>query len=131
MSWWNFPARDKRDVELAREIDAHLEHETELNVARGMSREDAHDAAKRKLGNETRVREDVYEMNTARWLDSLWQDLKYGARTLRKNGEELPLTTGENRTPTPLNPCSGERPRAINRRRSWLQLANLAVFSGT
>src|ERR1700761_1990112 len=79
MSWWNFPARDKRDAELAREIDAHLEHETELNVARGMSREDARYAAKRKLGNETCVREDVYEMNTARWLDSLWQDVKYGA----------------------------------------------------
>ena len=24
-------------------------------------------------------------MNTARWLDSLWQDAKYGARTLRKS----------------------------------------------
>jgi putative ABC transport system permease protein len=85
MSWWNFLARDKRDEELAREMDAHLEHETELNVARGMSRENARDAAKRKLGNETRVREDVYEMNTLGWLDSMWQDLKYGARTLRKS----------------------------------------------
>ena len=49
MSWWNFPARDKRDAELAREIDAHLEHETELNVARGMSREDAHDAEEARI----------------------------------------------------------------------------------
>ena len=85
MSWWNFLARDRRDAELAREMDVHIEHETELNVARGMSREEARDAAKRKLGNETQVREDVYEMNTLGWLESLWQDVKYGARTLRKS----------------------------------------------
>jgi putative ABC transport system permease protein len=85
MSWWNFLRRDKRDEELAREMDAYLTHETELNVARGMSRDAARDAAKRKLGNETRVREDAYEMNTLGWLDSLWQDVKYGVRTLRKS----------------------------------------------
>ena len=56
MREWRFfgrTKRDKRDAELAREMNAHLEHETELNVARGMSREDARYAAKRKLGNET------------------------------------------------------------------------------
>jgi putative ABC transport system permease protein len=66
-------------------MEAHLQLEADEFVARGMSREDARAAAKRKLGNETKAREDIYKMNTLTWLDSLWQDLKYGARTLRKS----------------------------------------------
>jgi putative ABC transport system permease protein len=84
MSWLRFFRRDEWDEERAREMEAHLSHEIDEHVARGMSREEARFAAKRKLGNETKVREDIYEMNTVSWLDSLWQDLKYGARTLRK-----------------------------------------------
>src|SRR5580658_874263 len=85
MSWLKFFRRDEWDEERAREMEAHLQHQIDENVARGMSLEDARFAAKRKLGNETKVREDIYEMNTVSWLDSLWQDLKYGARTLRKS----------------------------------------------
>jgi putative ABC transport system permease protein len=85
MSWLRFFRRDEWDEERAREMEAHLSHEIDEHVARGMSREEARFAAKRKLGNETKVREDIYEMNTVSWLDSLWQDLKYGARTLRKS----------------------------------------------
>jgi putative ABC transport system permease protein len=85
MSWLRFFRREKWDAERAREMEAHLAHEVDQNVARGMSREEARFAAKRKLGNETKLREDIYEMNTVSWLDSLWQDLRYGARTLRKS----------------------------------------------
>ena len=85
MSWWNFMTRDSRDAELAQEMEAHLAHETELNLARGMSRDDAQAAAKRKLGNETKLREELYEMNTVSWLESLAQDLRYALRMLRKS----------------------------------------------
>ena len=85
MSWRRFFRRDQWDAERAAEMEAHLAHEAELHLARGMSRDDAQAAAKRKLGNETKLREEIYEMNTVGWLDSLWQDVKYGARTLRKS----------------------------------------------
>ena len=47
-----------------------------------MTPQAAHDAAVRKFGNATRVREEIYWMNTVRPLDTIWQDLKYAARLL-------------------------------------------------
>ncbi len=85
MSWRKYFRREGRDAELAAEMEAHLAHEIDEHVARGMSREDARFAAKRKLGNETRVREDVYEFNSVSWLETLWQDLRYASRMLRKS----------------------------------------------
>ena len=68
-----------------RELDAHLAIETDDNIARGMTPRDARDAARRKLGNPTLVREEIYQMNTIGFLDSAWRDLRYGARLLRLN----------------------------------------------
>ena len=76
-SWW--------DDERARELDAHLAIETDDNIARGMSPSAARDAARRKLGNPTLVREEIYQMNTIGFLDSAWRDVRYGARLLRLN----------------------------------------------
>jgi putative ABC transport system permease protein len=84
MSWRRFLRRTHRDAEVAREIDSYIEIETDENVARGMSQRDARAAAVRKFGNPTRVREDVYEMNSINPLDSLWQDLRYAVRVLRR-----------------------------------------------
>src|SRR6185437_10834614 len=51
----------------------------------GMTREEASRAAHIKLGNATRIREEIYEMNSLSFLETLGQDLRYGARMLRKN----------------------------------------------
>ncbi len=48
------------DEERARELDAYLAQEIEDNLARGMSPEQARAAAHRRLGNATRVREEIY-----------------------------------------------------------------------
>lgn len=50
-----------------------------------MSQAEARDAARRKLGNLTAIREEIYHMNTMTWLDSAWRDLEHGARLLRRN----------------------------------------------
>jgi hypothetical protein len=50
-----------------------------------MSRREARDAARRKLGNVTTIREEIYQMNTMMWLDGAWRDLRHGARLLRLN----------------------------------------------
>src|SRR6185436_4640785 len=55
------------------------------NLARGRTPDDARTAAHRKLGNPTRIREEIYTMNSLGVLDTLWQDLRYGLRLLRRN----------------------------------------------
>jgi predicted permease len=83
MSWRRFLKRRWWDDERAREIAAYLETETADNIARGMPPAEAGAAARRKFGNPTVVREEIYRMNTIGWLESTWQDLRYGVRTLR------------------------------------------------
>ena len=77
MSWIKFFRRGQRDEDAAREIASYIAIETDENIARGMSPQAAHDAATRKFGNTTRVREEIYWMNTIRPIDTLWQDLKF------------------------------------------------------
>src|SRR6478752_1675168 len=85
MSVSRFFRRRRWDEERDRELAAYLEIETAENVARGMSAEEARAAAHRKLGNATLVREEIYRMNSLGLIETLWQDLRYGARMLRKN----------------------------------------------
>ncbi|HEV8040443.1 MAG TPA: ABC transporter permease [Bryobacteraceae bacterium] len=83
MAWTRFFRRRRWDEERSRELEAYLQIETDENIARGMAADDARLAARRKLGNPTRIREEIYRMNTLGFLESLWQDLRYGARLLR------------------------------------------------
>ena len=85
MSLRRFVLRSRWDEERARELEAHLAIETDENVARGMLPAEARNAARRKLGNRTLVREEIYQMNTIGFLDSAWRDLRHGARLLRFN----------------------------------------------
>src|SRR5918994_23719 len=80
-----FFRRQQWDEERARELEAYLAEEVEDNLARGMPLDAARAAAHRKLGNTTRIREEIYTMNSIGFLETLWQDLRYGARLLRRN----------------------------------------------
>jgi len=80
-----FFRRSAWDEERARELESYLAIETDENIARGMPPDEARTAARRKLGNATLVREEIYQMNTVTLVDSAWRDLKYGARLLRLN----------------------------------------------
>jgi predicted permease len=84
MEWLRFWRRDRKDSELARELDAYVELETEANMAAGLPRAQARAAAMRKLGNTARVREAVYDMHSVPWLDPFCRDLTYAARQLRR-----------------------------------------------
>jgi putative ABC transport system permease protein len=80
-----FFRRSRWDDERRRELAAHVAIETDENVARGMPPDEARLAAERKLGNTTLVREEIYQMNTLKFVDAAWRDLRYGARLLRLN----------------------------------------------
>ena len=85
MSWTRYFRRKKWDEERTRELAAHIDVETQENIARGMSTEDARHAAQRKLGNATLIREEIYRMNSIGFLETLWQDVRFAVRMLRKN----------------------------------------------
>jgi len=80
-----FFRRGRWDDERARELDSYLHEEIADNLARGMTLDDARRAAHRKLGNPTLIREEIYTMNSLGFLETLWQDLRYGARLLLRN----------------------------------------------
>jgi macrolide transport system ATP-binding/permease protein len=68
------------DLEL--DIRDHLERETQDNIERGMSPEEARHAALRKFGNVTRVKEQTWEVWNLVWVEQLLQDARFGLRTL-------------------------------------------------
>ena len=71
--------------ELEQDIREHIEMETQDNIARGMSPEEARYAAMRKFGNVARVQEDAREVWSFVWLEQLWQDARFALRMLRKS----------------------------------------------
>lgn len=85
MGWIRFFRRSRWDDERACELQDYLAHEIDDNLARGMSPSEAAKAAHRRLGNATRIREEIYEMNTLAFVDTIWQDLRHGFRLLRRN----------------------------------------------
>ncbi len=85
MSWTRFLCRGKWDDERARELESYLEIEAEENVRLGMAPAEARAAARRRLGNPTRIREEIFQMNSIMVLEHFWQDLKHGVRLLRNS----------------------------------------------
>jgi predicted permease len=78
--------RTKRMLEeLDKDIRDHIETETQDNIDRGMSPEEARYAAMRKFGNLTRVKEDTREVWSIVWLEQLFEDVRFGLRMLRKS----------------------------------------------
>jgi predicted permease len=78
--------RGKRMLEdLDQDILDHIARETQDNMERGMSPEEARYAAMRKFGNVTRVKEETREVWSFVWLEQLLQDVRFALRALRRN----------------------------------------------
>jgi predicted permease len=84
MGWIRFFRRSKWDRERLAELESYIQIETDENIARGMTPQAARAAATRKLGNSTRIREEIYKMNTIGFLDSLVRDFRYALRAMRR-----------------------------------------------
>ena len=85
MSWSRFFRRRVLDEESARELESYLQTETQENIERGMSPDEARRAAFQKLGNVTRIREQIHSQNSFNLLETLWHDVRFGLRMLGKN----------------------------------------------
>src|SRR5690348_7441596 len=71
--------------ELDSDIREHIERETEDNIARGLSPEEARRRAFLKFGNVAQVKEDTRRIWTLVWLEQLLQDIRFALRTFRKS----------------------------------------------
>src|SRR6059036_3328725 len=73
------------DQELDDELRDHLDRKTEEYVARGMTQEEAHRRARLDLGGIEQTKEKCRDARRVNWIQDFVQDLRLGARTLRKS----------------------------------------------
>lgn len=72
--------RPRLDREMDEEIRYHLDRETEENISRGMSPEQAHHAAQRNFGSVLRAKEQSRDARGIKIIEDVWQDMRYGTR---------------------------------------------------
>lgn len=86
MSWFaeRF-SRGRLDRDLSEEMRAHLDEKAAALEAGGMPAEEARREARLQFGSPLRWREESRDAWGSRWLDALFQDLRFAARTLRKS----------------------------------------------
>jgi len=77
--------RNRLEAEMAEEMQAHLEFQTEKNIAAGLDADEARDAALRQFGNVASLQERAREGWGWSWFDDLTRDVQITFRGLRRN----------------------------------------------
>src|SRR5436190_20612206 len=89
MSWIrrlrSFFEKQKLEDQLDDELQFHIDTRTEEFIATGMTPEQARYRAHQLFGNQTLLKERTREMDTIGWIETVWKDLCYAARMLRKS----------------------------------------------
>ncbi len=73
------------DDEITRELHFHIQMEVDERVRSGMSEQEARRTALRDFGGVGRIREEVRDARGMTFWDNLWQDTRFGLRTLRRS----------------------------------------------
>src|ERR1700722_8801874 len=81
----NLFRRSQVDREIDAELQAHVTLRTDDNLAAGMSPAEARRDALVRFGNPTSTRERVAAADAALSLESIWADLRYALRQLRRS----------------------------------------------
>ena len=79
-----FPPWRRREEELEEEIQSHLRMAIRDRMQRGESAKEAESAARREFGNVGLIKETTRGMWGFGAMETIWQDLRYGARMLLK-----------------------------------------------
>jgi len=77
--------KQRKDRELDEEIESHLQLHIEDNLRLGMTPDEARRQAMIKLGGIESTKEAYRDQRGLPMLETLWHDIRYGARMLRKN----------------------------------------------
>lgn len=83
--WRNLFQKERVERELDEEVRAYIDLVTEEKVKSGLSPQEARRAALLESGGVEQVKEQVREVRIRTLPETLWRDLRYGARVLRKN----------------------------------------------
>src|SRR5665213_2148422 len=77
--------KGRKDRELQEELESHIQMHTEDNLQSGMTPEEARRQAIIKMGGIESTKEACREQRGLPLLETLWQDVCFGLRQLRKN----------------------------------------------
>src|SRR6202050_3309772 len=81
----NLLRREHVESELDLEVRSYADLLEEENMSRGMSPEEARRAARLEIGGPEQIKEEVRAVRAGAWIETVWQDLRSGARMLRRN----------------------------------------------
>ena len=85
MTWWHrLWRRGQMEEQLDKELRFHLDQHASDLIARGHDPKEAQRQARLALGGPEQVKEGCRDARGTRWLEDLWQDLRYAVRTLRQ-----------------------------------------------
>jgi hypothetical protein len=86
MTWWKrLWHRRQLEEELDKELRFHLEQQAADLQERGADPAEARRLARVAFGGPEQIKEECREVRGTRWLEDLWQDIRYALRTLRQN----------------------------------------------
>jgi len=77
--------RHRVERELEEEFQFHIQQRIELEIARGLSPEEARFAALRVMDGVERRKEECRDMRRVNYIDDLLRDLRYAGRNLRRS----------------------------------------------
>ena len=86
MSWFGRLIRsNKMESELDRELRFHIESQVADKVAAGTTEDEARRTTRLEFGGVAQVKEDCRERRGTLWVESIRQDLRFGARILARS----------------------------------------------
>src|SRR6185437_13608040 len=77
--------RADMEAQLQKELQEHLERQTADYMRAGLSEDEARRKARLNFGGVEQIKEECRDARGTRWLESIWQDIRFAARTLRKS----------------------------------------------
>jgi len=77
--------RQEVEGETNAELRYHLDRQTDENIRRGMTPEEARRAARLTVGGAEQLKEECRDARTGRTIEVLLQDIRYGLRVLVRN----------------------------------------------
>src|SRR5262245_40563445 len=83
VTWWL--RRTRKEDELREELQFHLDEETDERRGDGLTESEARRAARRDLGNMTRLQEETRTLWTWTLVEQFTQDVRYALRTMVKD----------------------------------------------
>src|SRR5262247_1744287 len=83
--WRNLFRKTRKEQELTDEIDVYLEMLVEQKINDGLDPAEARRAALIELGGKEQLKEKVLDVRAGHQFETLWQDLRYAVRMLRRN----------------------------------------------